>query len=278
MKNPWLHRLALLLVLLVFLLIAAGASLTSLIRPLPGAPAGAPVSGPTEAAAWLEQVHKVLAGLVALAALAFLTSAGKERREVRLSSWIAVALVVIDSWLGFRSGSLAGVMHALLAPLLFSTAAAIAVFTSRSWEAPAAPAEEPWPRRLAVWVPIFLVMQIGLGAAFRHNTMGVISHIMNAMIVLLLILVLGISVLRLYPGHPALRPAALWLLVITGVQVLLGFGVYITLLIVSENNLALMTAGTIHVLTGSLTLAASVVLTIQLQRSAPAAAPQKTRL
>jgi heme A synthase len=89
---------------------------------------------------------------------------------------------------------------------------------------------------------------------------------MNAMIVLMLILVLGICVLRLYPQHPALRPAALALLIITGIQVLLGFGVYITLLMVTENNLALMTAGTIHVVTGSLTLAASVVLAIQLRK------------
>jgi heme A synthase len=138
--------------------------------------------------------------------------------------------------------------------------------------------ENPWPplRGLAVWTPIVLVAQIALGAAFRHNSIGVVWHILNAMVVLMMILVLGISTLRQCPGHPALRPAALALLVVTGVQTLLGFGVYLTLLMVSENSVALMIAGAVHVMTGSLTLAASVVLSIQLRASRSAAPSRGT--
>jgi heme A synthase len=262
MKNPWPHRCALLLALLVFLLIATGASLTSLIRPLPGATA-TKVNAPTEVTARLDQIHKILAAVVAILVLALAIFTPIARVPI----WIAAALVVIDSGLGVYSA--AGVLHALFAPLLFSTAVVIAVFTSKSWAMPPVPADNPWPplRQLAIWTPLLLMAQIALGAAFRHNAMGVVWHILNAMIVLLLILVLGICVLRVYPKHPALRPAALALLIVTGVQVLLGFAVYITLLMVSENNMALMAAGAIHVLTGSLTLAASVVLTIQLRKN-----------
>jgi hypothetical protein len=85
--------------------------------------------------------------------------------------------------------------------------------------------------------------------------------------VLLLIMVWGVCVLRQYPEHPTLRPKAIALLVITGVQVLLGFAVYLVLLIVSRNNGALIVAGVLHVLNGSLTLAASVVLALELRRS-----------
>ena len=270
MTNPWPHRCAILLAVLVFLLIGTGAALTSMIRPLPGALPAATALAPIEGAALLEHIHIILGGAVAILALAlaFLLA-----DEARLAALLAVGLVIIDGALGIHSGArmlptVAGLFHALLAPLLFSTAVGIAVLTSKSWQEPPIPAENQWPplRRLAVWTPPLLVVQIALGAAFRHDAMGVISHIMNAMIVLMMILVLGICVLRLYPQHPALRPAALTLLIVTGVQVLLGFGVYITLLMVSENNRALMTAGTIHVLTGSLTLAASVVLTLELSR------------
>jgi heme A synthase len=252
------HHCAVVLALLVLILIATGAALTSVIRPLPGAPPAPKIDAPI-----LERLHIYLSGIVAVLAfaLAFLLA-----DKARIAAWVAVGFVLIDGGLGVYSA--AGVFHALLAPLLFSTVVAMAVFTSKSWPAPPIPAENSWPplRKLAIWTPILLVMQIALGAAFRHNAMGVVWHIMNAMIVLLLILVLGICVLRLYPQHPALRSAALALLIITGVQVLLGFGVYITLLMAAENNVALMTAGAIHVVTGSLTLAASVVLAIQLRK------------
>jgi heme A synthase len=97
--------------------------------------------------------------------------------------------------------------------------------------------------------------------------MGVIWHILDAMIVLLVILMAGVFVLREYPDHPSLRPAALALLIITGVQVLLGFSVYLVLLISSENNSGLIVTGVLHVVNGSLTLAASVVLAIQMKQN-----------
>ena len=65
----------------------------------------------------------------------------------------------------------------------------------------------------------------------------------------------------------SLRPAALALLIIAGVQVLLGFSVYLTLLMSSENNIGLIVTGVLHVVNGSLTLAASVVLAMQMNRN-----------
>jgi len=268
MKTPALHRYAHLLAVFTFLLIAVGALFTSVILPLPGTAAtGAipPAAGSTQ----LAEIHIILAGIVAVLALglAILSSPG-----IRIAAWTAFGLVVIEGLIP----SFSGLLHALLAPILFSIVVAIAVLTSRSWEAPPVPAADIWPpvRKLAILVPAFLVLQIALGAAFRHNDIGVMWHILNAMIVLLLVLMLGICVLRQYPEHPTLRPAAIALLVITGIQVLLGFAAYLILLMVSTNNAALIVAGSIHVVTGSLTLAASIVLSLQLRRSVLAAASQ----
>jgi heme A synthase len=88
---------------------------------------------------------------------------------------------------------------------------------------------------------------------------------------LLLIMVLGMCVVRQFPEHPSLSPAAVWLLVITGVQVLLGFTVYMVILIVSANNTTLIVSSVLHVMTGALTLAASVVMLLVIMRCDAAA-------
>ncbi len=279
MKNSRLHLPATILAILAFLLIGFGALLTSEIRPLPGAsPASAAVT-PVAGSAQIARAHRILAALVAVFAVGL---AIVSTPDLRLPAWIAVGLVVVDGVLGLQPGARGmllpaeGVFHAILAPVLFASIASLVLFTSRKWMEPAVPAGDIWPplNKLAIVVPVFLVLQIALGAAFRHNTMGVFWHILNAMVTLLLILMFGICVLRQYPEHPTLRPAAVQLLVITGVQVLLGFAAFIILLIVSQTNMALIVISVLHVLTGSLTLAASVVLSLQFRRSGAAAASQ----
>ena len=47
----------------------------------------------------------------------------------------------------------------------------------------------------------------------------------------------------------------------------LGFSVYLTLLMSSENNAGLIVTGVLHVINGSLTLAAGVVLAMQMNRN-----------
>src|ERR1700742_686653 len=59
MSNPWAHRCAILVAVLVLIVLALGALLTSEIRTLPGSTAPSAVSEPV-----LEQVH-VIAGFAA---------------------------------------------------------------------------------------------------------------------------------------------------------------------------------------------------------------------
>ena len=255
MKNPWLHRCAILIAVLALIVIVLGACLTSEIRTFPGATTPSTVTMPS-----LEQAHLV-AGYI----LAFLT--------IVLAGW------VLRSNLGRSIAGLAtvaevvsghaAIAHALLAPMIFSLIVATAVLTSRDWQAGPRVAECPWgpARSFGIALPILVVLQIALGAAFRHNAMGVLWHILNALIVITVALIAGVFVCRQYPEHSGLRPAVLALLIIVGVQVLLGFSVYMVLLMSSENNAALIVTGVIHVANGALTLAASVVLAMQMQRN-----------
>ena len=253
MSKPSLHRFAIVVTALMFLLIGAGAALTSSIRPLPGTN-----PGPMGTAPGLQQFHVFLAVGVALltVALAILVRSAM--------GWIALLLVIVEGGLG----SYGAIAHAIVAPLLLASLAAIAVETSENWSRPPIPAKDLWPplRTMSILAPILVVLQISLGAAFRHNAMGVVWHILNAGLVLLLIMVFGVCVLRQFPEHPLLRPAAIWLLVMTGVQVLLGFTVYMVILIVSTNNTTLVVSSALHVITGSLVMAASVVMLLAVRR------------
>jgi heme A synthase len=254
MKSLWLHRFAVLLAVFTLAVIILGASLTSEIRPLPGAE----TSSPVVSAPGLEQAHRIAGYAVALLTLALAIWYSS------LLGWIALGTVIAESFLGGIP-----VVHALLSPVFLSLVVAIALLTSKDWQSEPKLVEGQWDRLrpLGMAIPILVFLQIGLGAAFRHNAMGVLWHILNAMIVLLAILIGGIFVLRQHSEHPSLRPAALALVIITGVQVLLGFSVYLVLLMSSDNNPGLIVTGVLHVVNGALTLAASVVLAMQMLRN-----------
>jgi heme A synthase len=246
------HRYALLLAVLALIVIALGAFLTGEIRTLPGAPAPSTVT-----AASLEQAHRIAGYAVAILTLG-------------LTIWAAnlAGLLALGTALDIIFGSVP-VVHAFGAQVLFAVVIAVAVQTSKSWQAGPKPVESPWRplRTLSMLVPFFVLLQIWLGAEFRHNAMNVVWHILNALIVLLVILIAGVFVLRHYPEHPTLRPAALALVIVTGVQVLLGFSVYLVLLMSENNNPGLVITGVLHVIGGALTLAASVVFAMQMQRN-----------
>jgi heme A synthase len=253
MKNSWLHRCAILLAVLALIVIALGALLTGEIRTFPGAPTPSTVSAPS-----LEQVHRIAGYVLAVLTLGLAIGASS------LAAWIALAAVILE---GLSSG--VPVVHAFDAQVFFALVVAVAVLTSKSWQAGPQPVESQWKplRSFGMAILFFVFLQIGLGAAFRHNDMGVLWHILNAMIVLIVILIATVFVLRQYPEHPSLRPAALTLVIVTGVQVLLGFTVYMVLVISSENNTGLIITGVVHVVNGALTLAASVVFAMQMQRN-----------
>jgi heme A synthase len=162
-----------------------------------------------------------------------------------------------------------GFFHALLAPVLLSIAVAIAAGASPGWDLGQL-VEDSWHpplRTLAIALPALAFLQVLLGAGYRHGVMSVLWHILNAMIVVMVVLIVSMLVIRQFPQHPSLRPAALWAAIITGVQAFLGFATFIILLIDSEPSLALLLSSVAHVAVGALTLASTVLLAMQIRRN-----------
>lgn len=201
---------------------------------------------------------------------------------MRRLGWAAVSLVVAQGLLGGATVLLLqpapiSIGHACLAQLFFSVTVAIAVFTSRKWQEGPEPVEDyGWPslRSLAILTPLLILLQIALGAGFRHRAFGLLPHVIGAMIVPLVILLAGVFVLQQFPRHRALRPAAIALLTITGVQVVLGIAAYFARMNAAAYPLAMVLTTVAHVATGGLTLAASVVLAIQIRRNVRVTTPE----
>ena len=263
--SPWLHRYALVVALCALLAIAAGAIVTSLLRPIAG-----PIAARPAAAASFEFWHHMAGGVTVVLMLGLAIGLSTQL------GWIGLGAGILDGILGARAianalPQLSGILHALLAPVFFGTIVATAVMTSKSWKSGPEPIEDTWHpslRSLAVAVPAIVLLQITLGAAYRYRALGVIWHILNAMIVLLLILIVAVFLIRQFPQHPTLRPAAIALAVITSIQVMLGFTTFLMLILFPETSLAVVISSVLHVTTGALTFGASVVLAIQIRFNA----------
>jgi heme A synthase len=166
-------------------------------------------------------------------------------------------------------------LHAFLAPVLLATVAALALALSPGWRRePVMIQDKGWPplRGIALTTLVFVVLQVALGAAFRHGALGVMPHIIGALVVAVLILTKVICLTQM-SGKSLLKPAAITLLVMVGVQIFLG----LTVVSMSDRAMAQL-AGLIfsaaHVALGSATLAASVVVTMEARRSVLPAPPK----
>jgi len=280
MKTPWLHRYAILVAVCTLLLVLAGASVTSKEAGLsvPDWPLSyGQVIPEMTGGVLFETGHRMIATVVGMLTviLAIWIARIEKRAWMRRLGWVAVSLVVAQGLLGGATVLLLqpapiSMAHACLAQLFFSVTVAIAVFTSRKWQEGPEPVEDyGWPslRSLAILTPVLILVQIALGAGFRHRAFGLLPHVVGAMLVPLVILLTGIFVLQQFPKHRSLRPAAVALLSITGVQVFLGVIAYIARINAAEYPLAMVLTTVAHVATGGLTLAASVVLAIQIRRN-----------
>jgi len=280
MQTSWLHRYAILVAVCTLLLVLAGASVTSKEAGLsvPDWPLSyGQVIPDMTGGVLFETGHRMIATVVGTLTviLAIWIARVEKRQWMRRLGWVAVSLVVAQGLLGGATVLMlqpppVSIAHACLAQLFFSVTVAIAAFTSRKWQEGPEPVQDyGWPslRSLAILTPILILAQIALGAGFRHRAFGLLPHVIGAMLVPLVILLTGIFVLQQFPKHRSLRPAAVALLTITGVQVFLGIIAYVARINAAEYPLAMVLTTVAHVATGGLTLAASVVLAIQIRRN-----------
>jgi cytochrome c oxidase assembly protein subunit 15 len=283
MERFWLHRYAILLAVCTLFLVVAGASVTSKEAGLsvPDWPLSyGQVMPQMTGGVFFEHGHRMVATLVGFLTviLAIWLARVETRKWMKTLGFVALGAVIVQGGLGGLTVKLllppaVSISHACLAQLFFSTTVAIAVFTSRSWLAGAELVEDHgWPslRSLAMVTPVFVLMQIALGAAFRHRAIGVLPHVLFSMVVTLVVLFTSTFVLHQFPDHWALSTAAKALLGITFLQVMLGVAAYYTRLQAAQQPLEMVLTTVAHVATGGLTLASSVVLSIQILRNVTA--------
>ena len=292
MQSPWLHRYAILVAVCTLFLVIAGASVTSKEAGLsvPDWPLSyGQVIPEMTGGVLFETGHRMIATVVGMLTIVLAiwiarAERGARRAWMRKLGWLALAGVVAQGLLGGATVLLLqpapiSIAHACLAQHFFSVTVAIAVFTSRNWQKGPEPVEDyGWPslRLLAIVTPVLVVLQIGLGAGFRHRAFGLMPHVIGAMVVPLVILLVCAFVLQQFPKHRSLRPAAIGLLSITLAQVFLGIIAYVARLNAAEYPLAMVLTTVAHVATGGLSLAASVVLAIQIRRNVHAPASETT--
>jgi heme a synthase len=279
-----IHRFAIILACLTVVLLAAGALVTS-------NEAGDSVPDwPLSFGRWLvsqdqfvanvryEYSHRFLAGVVGIATLLLAVWAwfGERRSWMRKLALIAFAGVVAQAVIGGvrvnfpEYKALIAVPHALVAQSFFGAVVAIAVFTSRSWFAQREirlDVGKPSLRSLSAVTIAAVLIQLVLGAGFRHQAFGIAPHVVGAIAVASLILWTSIVVFSRHKGDAYLTGPARLAPILVVLQLGLGIAAYFARLASAgdpqplEPMISLTVA---HLVVGALTLATMIVLTLRI--------------
>lgn len=279
----WLHRYAVLVAGCTFLLVIAGALVTSndaglAVPDWPTSFGG--FNPPMVGGIFYEHGHRLVATVVGLLTtiLAVWLSRSEPRRWIRRLGWLALAAVVAQGILGgvtvlLRLPPAVSIAHACLAQTFFCITVSLALVTSPGWRSSAA-RRQPTPgspglHRLCTVTAAVTYVQLVLGAGLRHSDMSVAPHLLSAIAVSYCVLWTAVRVFRCYGSVDALvRPAAL-LISLLVVQLFLGLGAYwVRVAKISEvqPTTVSVTITTAHVGVGVLLLATSVVLTLRCYR------------
>ena len=282
-QNPWLHRYAVLVACATFLLILAGALVTSNDAALsvPDWPTsfGSFRMPRMVGGVLYEHGHRMIAGTVGLLTiiLAFWLWSREPRRWVRRLGGLAVLVILAQAILGgitvlFYLPTIISVSHATLAQVFFCITVGLALFTRPDWSGDGPKLEDPSTpslRQLTAATMASILLQLILGAAFRHSGFGITPHIVGAIAVAFLVAWTVTQVLVHYPAQLRLRRTALVLGGLAVVQIFLGIGSYLLKLAnhdAPQPMPPVVAITTTHVAVGALVLAASWVLTLQSYR------------
>lgn len=179
---------------------------------------------------------------------------------------LAFALCAIVAMQAF----VAGLLHATMGQVLLAGTAGVVIATAPSWKgAPEHVGDYGWPslRSLGALLPFLVLTQVALGAAYRQRVMGLMPHIVGAIFVSLIILIVCAFTLQQCPTHKILRAAAQTLMVFTFTQVFLGISAFTVRMMPNATAAPVLAFTGGHVTVGALTLAASVVLSMQIRRN-----------
>ena len=280
------HRIAVLLACWTFLLLIAGALVTS-------NDAGLSVPDwPTSFGSWykipklvggvkFEHTHRMIAqgaGLLTII-LAVWTWRVEKRRWLRVLAYAAVGTVIAQGILGgitvlwYLPWQISSA-HAALAQTFFCIAVAIALFTGRRWveEQPRVEFDQRRPSLFTLTLlSIFvLYVQLILGAMFRHHGLSWWPHVLHAVVVSFVLAWTAVRALSVYSQIDAIRRPAILMLSLVIAQLCLGFTAFLTRVAWGRNavqpELPMVVSTVAHVAVGALLLATTVILAIQVWR------------
>jgi cytochrome c oxidase assembly protein subunit 15 len=270
------HRFAVATAVTTLLLLVAGALVTSndAADSVPDWPlAYGRIIPPLVGGIRYEFAHRVVAALVAVftVALAIWISRASLRGSARRWGWIAFALVLVQAFLGrervlFGHAAVIATIHATVAQIFFMVVVGLTLLTSAWWQRDVAPLEDlgsPRLRSLSVWTTAAILIQLVLGAGFRHDAFGILPHLVGAIVVLFLAVWTSRTVRERFGQVRDLRRWGILLQAFLGTQILLGFAAYWA--VAQSRNapqpmLLYVVITVAHVVDGALTLAASVLL------------------
>lgn len=278
--SPWLHRYAVFVASATFLLIIAGALVTS-------NDAGLSVPDwPTSFGTFrmprmvggvkFEHGHRMVAGTVAILTiiLAIWLWRSDCRPWVRRLGALSVLTILIQAVLGgitvlFYLPVTISVSHACMAQIFFSLAVCLALFTGEKWkwaEPKLVDQASPSLRQLTAGTTGLIFLQLMVGAGFRHNGFGIGPHFIGAVLVTAGVIWIVIRVFSRFSVEPGLTRPALLLLVLLFIQLGLGIGSYILKLAARNAPQPLppvVDVTTTHVAVGALVLVTSLVMALQ---------------
>jgi len=289
--NRGLHRFAVVLSCWIFLLIVAGALVTSNDAGLsvPDWPTsfGSLYKIPKlVGGVKFEHTHRMIAqgaGLLTII-LAVWTWRAEKRRWMRMLGLAAIGTVIAQGILGgitvlFYLPPAVSSAHAALAQTFFCLAVIMALSTQKQWieEQPRVELDQRRPSLFTLTlVSIFvLYVQLTLGAMFRHHGLSWWPHLLNAVIVSFVLAWAAVRALSFYSHIEAVRRPAVLMLSLLIAQLCLGFAAFLTRVAWGKEDvqpeLPMVISTVAHVAVGALLLATAVVLAIQVWRHAPVA-------
>jgi heme a synthase len=237
--NRTVHRFAVFTACCTFLLLIAGALVTSNDAGLsvPDWPLSyGSLTPPMVGGIFYEHGHRMMAafvGLLSIVLAIWLWRAEPWRPFQRLLRWlglVALGAIVAQGILGgitvlFFLPAPISSAHAALAQLFFATVVSIALLTSAWWGREPIIVPDfgnPAIQSLGIGTGAAVFVQLILGAAFRHKGFGIIPHLVGAVAVAILISWMAGALRRRFSGVPLLRSAALALYALLGIQLVLG--------------------------------------------------------
>jgi heme a synthase len=233
-----------------------------------------------------EWSHRMVAGSLVILTLGIAgwTLLVERRSWLRKLALAALGTVVVQAILGGMTVLMLqppaiSTAHAAVAQTFFCIAVAIALFTGRRWveEVPRVEFDTRRPSlfTLAMLSIVVLYGQLILGGMFRHHGMSWWPHVAHAAVVAFVLTWTAIRALSVYSNIEAIRRPAILMLSLLITQLCLGFAAFLTRVAWGRDSvqpeLPMVISTVAHVAVGALLLATTVVLTIQIWRHVPVA-------